>query len=295
MRPPAREVQFETMNEALVEAFPELRVPCRRQLDDWDNFGGAPPGQYTVFGEIFEALGKILVALPEGTPGRTELLERFFAFTDVLLGSDDDVSFLGTDLLAGVVPSHRAGPTVVRRFAGLEVRRWWKTVEADYRSLETGWDDEIIDLWGVRAAIAPLLGELPAHEIPGISHPQDYLAVASLEEARREPDGTVMLVAFGTTYPFVVSRAAHVSADHDTLDRAARDIADHLGGEYPEGSPRVVYRLIPRGERVWQMNVGHEQHTRLGEDAWVADALLRSRASVLDLLAGRLEKLDWRR
>lgn len=291
------EIRFEAVTDALVDAFPELQVCRERSVAGW---GGESPGAYIDFSELLGTMGQILMqmveiaGMPKDVPGREELLARIFHFGEQLLTSDDqEVRFLGMDVLAGIIAPYWAGHEAVEEFGGPEVRRWWdKALQEDFNLP----DDEYVEIGdteGVRAAIAPLLPTVPLTDIPGISHPADYLSLGSLEAARRAPDGAVLLAAYGTNHPFVVWRAAHMNATHAVLDQAARDIADHLGGDLPEGEPGVAYRLIPHGERVWHMEVGDDVATRLYDDPWLHDDLSPWSESIVDLLAGRSPVIDW--
>jgi hypothetical protein len=289
-------IRFETATDALVQAFPELRICRERAVAGW---GGESPGQYIDFSELLGTLGQILMAMvevagmPKDVPGRERLLERFFDFAEQLLASDDrEARYLGMDMLEGVITPYWAGYEAVEEFAGQEVKRWWASAREDFH-LPDGEYEEILDTEGVRAAIAPLLPTVPLNDIPGISHPADYLSLGSLEEVQQKPDGAVLLAAYGTNHPFVVARAASVDATHDVLDEAAQDVAEHLGGDAPQGAPGAVYRLIPHGERVWQMDVGDDAATRLYDDPWVRDELQPWNTSILDLLAGRSRTLRW--
>lgn len=104
-------------------------------------------------------------------------------------------------------------------------------------------------------------------------------------------DGAVLLATFGTTRLYVITRAEYVTCDDAVLDQAARDLADVIGGEDTRGDPGVRYQRIPPKERVWNMDRGNERHTRLGDELWIAEALEAYRSMILDLLAGRIERL----
>jgi len=284
------DLRFSTVHEAMLDALPELRPCYQRLFDDWDNFDGAPPGQYNVFPDTFGKLVEILLTLPAETRGRRELLERAIAFGEAMLTSSDvEVRHLGIDALAETLDEHPAGPGAARDFGGPELQRWFVANSAD--DWVRPWPDEIIDLWGVREATAPLLPDVALPDIPGISNPRDDRALASLTEARQARDGVALLSTFGTTFLYVVCPARLIGSDDATLRQAAIDIAARIGGEHPDGEPGVRYRRIPKGERVWNMDVGVHRHTRVREAPWIADRLQRLRPAILDLLAGRIEQL----
>jgi hypothetical protein len=62
-------VRFATVHEDMLRAVPELREPCQRLFDDWDNFEGEPPGRYIVFSETYGVLVEIAATLPPETMG----------------------------------------------------------------------------------------------------------------------------------------------------------------------------------------------------------------------------------
>ncbi|MGH3021309.1 MAG: hypothetical protein ACRDNR_14315, partial [Gaiellaceae bacterium] len=70
------ELRYRTVHEDLVDVLPELGEPYRRLFQDWDNFGGEPPGQYIVFSETYGTMLEVALTLPDQTPGRAELLRR---------------------------------------------------------------------------------------------------------------------------------------------------------------------------------------------------------------------------
>jgi hypothetical protein len=285
-----RELHYRTVHEDLIEALPELRRPYERLVEDWDGYGGEPPGQYIVFPDTLGKLLRVLLMLDDGTPGRGELLRRALDFGEEMLGSDDAaVEGVAIDSVADTLDGHPAGRDVAERFGGPRLKRWFQ------RHSRRDWGrpatDEIIDLWGVRAELADRLPGTRLQAIPGISHPADYLALATVEEAQAAPDGVVLLSTFGTTRLYVVVPARRVAIDDATLHRAAQDLAAFLGGEDPTGDPGVRLRRIPMGERVWNMDRGDEKHARLGHDPWIAGELEPLRPAILDHLAGRTSKL----
>jgi len=284
------DLRYLSVHEALLTRFPELAAPCQRLFDDWDNYGGEPPGQYIVFSDTYGTLLEIALSLPSETTGRNELLSRACDFGEQMLRSRSDaVRSLAIDALAETLDGHPDGPSAAARYGGPELKAWF----AGYSSsaLERPSCDEIIDLWGVRASIAPMLPETPLTEIPGISHPQAHSALGSLPEARAQHDGAVLLAGFGTTRLYLASRAIEVECDEATLEQAARDLADAVGGEDPSGGPSARYCRIPYGERVWNMDRGSARHTRLDDAMWIADRFESLRGSLVDLLAGRQERI----
>jgi hypothetical protein len=287
-----RDLRFATVHEALLEALPELRPCYERLFDDWDNFGGEPPGQYIVFPDVLGRFIEILLTLPEDTAGRRELLQRAIDLGEEMLqASDREVRSLGIDSVADTFDLHPAGRWIAQDLGGPELRRWFESNSRDDWERHMPRDSDIIDLWGVRAVVADLLPEVPLNEVPEISHPADYLALSSLEDAQQAEDGTVLLSTYGTTRPYVVASARLVSATHDTLDEGARDLALSLHGNDALANAGVHYRRIPPGERVWNLETEEEKHSRLTADPWILPRLSPWTAEILDLLAGRIDRL----
>jgi len=258
--------------------------------DDWDDFGGEPPGQYIVFSDTLGTLLEVTLTLAEGTPGRAVVLRRALAFGEAMLaGASRAVHDLAIDAVAETLDGHPAGVAAAGRFGGPRLNTWFAThSEPDWPRPPHA---EIIDLWGVRDELSALLPGIALQAIPGISHPAKYHALASLDVARAAADGMVLLSAFGTTTPYVVARAAGVTAGRETLAHAARDIAVLLGEEEREAAPGLELRRIPLGERVWNMARGPEPHGRVTDEPWVAAVLEAHRDEILDLLAGRIARL----
>lgn len=147
-------------------------------------------------------------------------------------------------------------------------------------------EDEIIDLWGVRSEIATVLPATPLIEIPGISQPREFDNFSSIEPASADPEGTVLLAAFGQTRLYAAARAMEVAVEEAALNAAAAAVAATLGGEDPSGKPGALYRRIPHGERVWNMKRGAQRHSRLTDEPWVTPRLGRDGAVLIDYLGG---------
>jgi hypothetical protein len=273
----------------MLDAFPELWPCCARLFDDWFHTVREPPPPYIVFGGTYETSLEVLLALPRDTTGRRELLQRHLDFGKRMLASEDpEVQFLGVGAL-GTLDRHPVGTAIVRELGDLES---WRSFAA-YRRHDRVRDrsDEIIGLWGVREAPSPLLPDVPPPEIPGISHLADYRALNSLSEAKEAIDGVVLLTSYVTTFFYVVCPASAVACDEAPLQRAAQELAQRMGDdEDPSGKPGVQYRRIPKGERVWNMDVGAHRQTRLGDDPWIADDLREVRTTLLELLAGGIDR-----
>jgi hypothetical protein len=284
------EMHYRTVHEDLLAAFPELREPYRRLFDDWDNFGGEPPGQYIVFSDTFGTMLEVALASPERTAGREEVLRRACDFGEEMLrASDAAVHDLGIDALAERLDNRRGGPAVAEQVGGPSLRAWFSAYSSS--DWDRPADDEIIDLWAVREAVSHLFPDTPTHQLPGISYPSASLDLGSLDAARAYEDGAVLLSAYGTTHLCAVIRAMEVGAAPRTLDELALQLAALVGGDLPKGSPSAKYRRIPRGERVWNMDWDAERHCRFWDEAWVADALVPRRELILAALRGEPQTL----
>jgi hypothetical protein len=82
-------LRYATVHEDLVAALPELAEPYARLFEDWDNFDSRPPGQYLVFPGTLGTLLEVTLTLPEGTPGREDLLQRAISFGELMLNAED--------------------------------------------------------------------------------------------------------------------------------------------------------------------------------------------------------------
>ena len=287
------EMLYRRVHEDLLAAFPELRESYQRLFDDWGNFEGEPPGQYIVFGDTFGTLLEVVLALPEGTAGRDEVLRRATDFGELMLTAPDTaVHDLGIDALAERLDGRPRGPEVADRFGGPSLRAWFRAYSRS--DWERPVDDEIIDLWGVREAISHLFPDAPTHELPGVSYPSASPNLGTLEAACAADDGAVLLAAYGTTHLLAVIRAGDVRAHPRTLDDLASELTERLGDDLPAGSasakrPSAQYCRIPHGERVWNMNRGGERHSRLWDAPWVADPLAVQRDLIVSVLRGEAD------
>jgi hypothetical protein len=163
---------------------------------------------------------------------------------------------------------------------------------ADYSSINFV---NIIDLWGVRECLAPLLPEMRLPELPGVSNPRIGRELPSLAEARAAGDGAVLLCDFGWTYLFVAARANVVRCSHEALEAAAVALSASFRlkpDSQPEfGRPRARYVRIPIGERVWNMNSQAGYHGRFDTDIWIAESLSGFENQIRSLLDGRTDVL----
>ncbi len=108
-------------------------------------------------------------------------------------------------------------------------------------------------LFGVREALfralGPAVNGLPA--IPGVGAPYRWRELASLDVARRVPDGVVFLSCFGISDPLLVAPVAAVACDPVALLQLARDLAAY-DPEEPDARAQAMSTClgIPFGERV---------------------------------------------
>ena len=283
------DLRYRTVHQDLIEALPELADPYRRLFEDWDNFGNEPPGQYIVFSGTLGTLLQVVLSLREGTVGRDGVLRRALEFGELMLGSDDAaVHDLGIDAVAETLDGHPAGRATVEHLGGPRLRAWFSAYSTSDWARPS--PDEIIDLWGVRAAVAGFFPNTPPHELPGISYPSSSDELMTLDAAQAAPDGAVLLSAYGTTNLYAVFRAREVATEEATLNELASQLAA-LSGDLPKGEPAAHFRHIPRGERVWNMHRGDAEHDRFWNEPWVADGLHKQRKKIAKVVRGERESL----
>jgi hypothetical protein len=117
-------LRYATVHEDLIEALPELRRPYERLFEDWNDFGGEPPGQYLVFPDLLGTFLEIVLTLAEGTPGRTELLRRALRFGEEMLGAKGHVRGLAIDSFAETLDLHPAGRRAAEQLGGPRLKAW---------------------------------------------------------------------------------------------------------------------------------------------------------------------------
>lgn len=290
-------ILYETAELALLKAIPELQTPFYRLITDWDNFGGGPPGQYSVFSQLLETWLEVLLAVPPDTKGRDDVLRRTMAFGERMLSSPDREAWeLASEsyVYPFVFACNRA---VAEQFGGPEL----KAVLRQYHNSPI--EDEprdYIDLWGVREFLAPLLPDLTLPELPGISNPRDYDELGSLDEAKKAEDGVVLICDFGHTYVYLIARAEIVDASDADLQAAALELAPYFRFIREDGmseqsefrNPRARYLHLPHGERVWHKTSLGQPHGRFDSDLWISDNLNGFEEQIRDLLAERIRRLN---
>src|SRR4051812_30601626 len=119
-------MHYRTVHEDLLAAFPGVSQPYQRLLDDWENYGGEPPGQYIVFSDTFGTMVEVALASPETTPGREDVLRRACDFGEAMLtASDAAVHDLCIDALAERLDNRQGGPAVAEHLGGPSLRAWF--------------------------------------------------------------------------------------------------------------------------------------------------------------------------
>jgi hypothetical protein len=259
-------LNYATVRDALKAEFPELRDPIARLEADWPD---EPVGEYILFEDILGNYFDVLLALSPSSE-RDTLLSRSFAFLERMCAADDpQLVNLAAVALCEVIEGVAGWVSSAERFAGPAT---WRHLD---RSMEAaGGTGEIIDLWGVREAIAAQ--GLKLSSLPGVSHPADHRRLDTLDAAQRHAEGVAILSTYGTSQPLAVMRAAGARAPAAGLDALAVALADDLGGEEPLGAPGAHYFAIPAGERVWRMHRGDDEHGRLTSKLWLHPELSRS-------------------
>jgi len=281
-------IAYQRASQALAAGFPELVLCVRVLEDDWDNFGGKPPGRYIVFSDVLGTFFEVLLALPREVPGRDDLLRRVFAFGEEMLASgDEETRSLVIDWLCESAENHPRGKDEVDRLGGSEVRHWFERYGSHPLA---GLTADPIDLWGVREVIASLL---PAVALTELSGTTDYKihAEPSLAAVRQGRDGVALLGAFGLSHLYAVWLAHRVGAPEPALHQLARDLAEVAGGEEPRGEPEAAFQRIPLGERVWNMETEEDRPCRLSQEPWVHPRFDEWSDSVVAVMTGDLERL----
>lgn len=95
-------------------------------------------------------------------------------------------------------------------------------------------------------------------------------------------EATVFLCSVRESEPFLIVAASDVACDTTILERLARDLA-------PQGPAKVMFFVVRRGERVWQMNDSRRgNHLRWDGTLWLDDRLkaLNLEQDVRRVLAG---------
>ena len=79
---------YNTLNDALVEAVPELVPEYRKLIGQWD---GEIPGPYIVFGDILVPFVFARLKASDATFGEKDILRRIFLFLEKMALSDDEM------------------------------------------------------------------------------------------------------------------------------------------------------------------------------------------------------------
>jgi hypothetical protein len=113
-----------------------------------------------------------------------------------MLTTEGDVAGLAIDSGAESLDIMPGGRELAAEMGGPALGQWMAEYSrGDWKRT----DPEIIDLWGVREAIAACLPQVPLYEIPGITQPADHHRLRSLVDAQTSSDGVVMLYASAVT------------------------------------------------------------------------------------------------
>lgn len=108
------EARFRRVNEALVNALPELRSRYEQEIAAWNE----EMGPHVIYGDILNPYLARLLDAPE-EPGNTEILRRVFDFLEQLLASPDpDFSDVARTTVAEELESDRSRLERARRFMG---------------------------------------------------------------------------------------------------------------------------------------------------------------------------------
>ena len=86
-----RHMQYETIDEDLIRAFPELAGPKARLHAEW---GDEKPGQYILFEDVFRPYVSCLLAASAGST-KGQRLRAVFSFVEGMLSSGGEIENLG--------------------------------------------------------------------------------------------------------------------------------------------------------------------------------------------------------
>lgn len=281
-------LQYQEIEQQLATALPELK----RAVDVYAKVEGPPgsdPGAYIFFEDMFACYVEVLLAMRD-SPGRNRLLARAFGFVDEMLRSDDgDLRNLAA----------------IGLFEGREL--WWygralpflgTASQAELNRLDSEWmeakrldcgpepEREIIDLYGVRDLVLHELRDkgYGVIDVPGITAPRSWERFSDLDDARRDDHAVVFLSCFGTSRPYVVCPLREVRCDESVLLQLARDLAD-IDQREPNQHEKaqVAFFRISLHERVWNMKVRANEHSRFDGKMWIAEQFVQ-RGLVPDIM-----------
>ncbi len=122
------------------------------------------------------------------------------------------------------------------------------------------------------------------------AHGREYVALRSLDEARRAPDGVVVLEGDWGGQIYVTCPASVVRCDAATLDRMLRDIDTVAWPHNREGGARVFFERHHLGAGI----AGGMGGGVVAADVWVHPRLAEkgiSSSSVRSVLAGTMDRL----
>lgn len=106
--------KFRLVNEALVEAVPELRERYQEEIAAW----GEEMGPHVIYGDVLNPYLARLLDSPD-EPINAEILRRVFAFLETLLANPDrDFSDVARTTVAEDLESNKRRLEHARRFMG---------------------------------------------------------------------------------------------------------------------------------------------------------------------------------
>lgn len=279
-------IRFETADQALIAALPELQPCLDRLVTDWDDFEGERPGPYLLFAP-YRTWVEVLCGSALRDDEARRLLRRAFQLAEQMLTSDDlELRYLAIDACPEVLCRLAGGYEVAELLGGPALRDWMSRYCRPTGGRTPFPEPEIVDEWGVREALAALLPRMPMQDLPGITEPAEHHRIRDLAAAKLSENGVVVLHAFGKSGLLIVARASLVRCDVGTLDLLAAEVAPLRYPADPavlsRGTPTTSYFDIPAGERVWNMKIAAERHARLTSDIdlWVAPELADRTAEI---------------
>jgi hypothetical protein len=288
-----KSLKYETVDSNLIKAFPELKKPHKKLMDDWDH---EERPQYIIFESMFRAFIEIILNIEKASEEKEKLIKRSFDFVEemFLFGEDAVKDLAWIAMFEGKPPWYFALS-----------RDYWSpqtffVVSKNEDRLEkfllsknkTGLDHEFIDLYGVREVILAKLknDKINRIDIPGISYPAISTPLESLEAAKKHKDGVFFLACFGTSRPYVVGPADQVFCQEKDMKRLLLDLVQYDREEpQQEKKIEIAYFRIPHAERIWNMSKGKERHGRYLGKLWIKEKFIQKgfEKKINDVIAGK--------
>jgi len=277
--PNDRTLKYKTIDLELLKDLPELIVPHRKLMDEWEH-DESP--QYIIFESMFRVFIEILLNTKRDSTEKEKLLKRSFEFIEkMFLFGDDAVIDLAWIAMFEGKPAWYFG--LSHEYWGPQTYFFVSKHEDRLQTFlksksKTELKREFIDLYGVRESILRKLkaSHFKRVDIPGISYPTVATSLKSLKEAKRYQDGVAFLACYGSSRPYVVISASQVRCGERALKALLLDLVQYDREEpQQERKAKVSYFRIPDGERIWNMKKGRDPHGRYSKKLWIKEKFVQ--------------------